>query len=53
MIDNTKDIIIAMINTKAIANKNDSDKNIAEVRKAIKEIKQEVENTKTIRPESN
>ncbi len=52
MIDNTKDIVIAMINSNIIGLNADADKNIEEVRKAIREIKQEVENTKQIRPES-
>lgn len=38
MLEATKDIVIALINTKQIANTNDSDVNIKEVNKAINDI---------------
>ncbi len=38
MIDATKEIIVALINTKQIANTGDTDSNIIEVTKAIEEV---------------
>lgn len=53
MLDNTKDIIVALINSKSIANHSDANENIKEVRTAIKEIRQEILNTKLAEPDNN
>lgn len=42
MLDAIKDIVVAMIEQKQIANNSDVDKNIEEVQKAIKAIAKQV-----------
>lgn len=51
MVENTKEIVIALINSKQICNYAEPDKNIEEARKAIREIHQELLNTKKLAPE--
>lgn len=46
MIDATKDIVIALINSKQIANTSDTNKNIEEIKNAIKEIYKQLQNSK-------
>lgn len=53
MLDNTKDIVIALINSKSIANHSDASENIKEVRTAIQEIRQEILNSKLQQPDNN
>lgn len=44
MLEATKDIVIALINTNQIANTNNSDVNIKEVKNAIEEIYKQLNN---------
>ena len=53
MVENTKEIVIALINSKQICNHSEPDENIEEARKAIREIHQELLNTKKLVPESD
>lgn len=53
MIDVAKEIVITLINNKQIANYDNFDANINDVRKAIREICQELQNCKTIKTEYN
>lgn len=53
MLDATKDIVIALINSKQISCNSDTDKNIKEVKTAIKEIYQELKNTNLINEKIN
>ena len=46
MLEYAKDIVIALINQQQIANTNDTNENINQVKTAIKEIYQELLNTK-------
>ena len=48
MIEITKEIVIALINSKQIGNHNNTEDNLEDVKKAIKEIYQEAMNTKAI-----
>ena len=51
MLEVTKEIVIALINNKQIANYSEPNENIEEVKAAIREIYQEVRNTKLIEPQ--
>ncbi len=53
MLDVVKDVVVTLIEQKQIANTGDTETNIAEVRKAIKEIYQELMNTKFIQPDTS
>lgn len=52
MLEVTKDIVIALINSGQICSHSETQKNIDDVRTAIKEIYQELANTKCIYPET-
>lgn len=51
MLEATKEIVIALINTKQIGCSGDVEKNIQDVKNAIKEIYQQLQNTKFIDPQ--
>ena len=52
MLQETKDIVVALINNGRIAHTTNIDSNINEVKKSIKEINQELVNNALVKPET-